>query len=87
MYSWTATANLPPVASFTTSVQDLTASFDGSASSIPQGPIASFAWDFGDGTHGTGVAPQHTYASAGTYTVTLQVTDSQGASELGFRRR
>lgn len=33
-----------------------------------------FAWDFGDGSTGTGIAPTHDYAAAGTYPVTLTVT-------------
>ncbi|MGZ4756603.1 MAG: PKD domain-containing protein [Acidimicrobiia bacterium] len=80
VYSWGAGANLPPTASFTTSVQNLTASFNAGGSSDPDGQITSYAWNFGDGAQGTGVAPQHTYAAAGTYTVTLQVTDNQGAT-------
>jgi PKD repeat protein len=36
----------------------------------------SFSWDFGDGSSGTGQAPSHTYTSAGTFVVTLTVTDS-----------
>jgi PKD repeat protein len=43
---------------------------------IPGSTIASYAWDFGDSSSGTGVAPTHTYSSAGTYTVELSVTDS-----------
>ncbi|SEI02395.1 MULTISPECIES: PKD domain-containing protein [unclassified Leifsonia] len=74
----TVVANQPPVASFTSSVSNLTASFDASASSDPDGTVASYAWDFGDGTTGTGVNPTHTYGSAGTFTVTLTVTDNQG---------
>jgi VCBS repeat-containing protein len=52
--------------------------FDGSGSSDVDGTIASYAWDFGDGTAGAGVAPAHTYAAGGTYTVTLLVTDDSG---------
>ena len=72
--------NTPPTASFTSSVQGLGASFDGRASSDPDGTVASWAWDFGDGTQGTGSTAQHTYAAAGTYPVTLVVTDDQGAT-------
>ncbi|MEN0083467.1 MAG: PKD domain-containing protein [Leifsonia sp.] len=74
----TVVANKPPVASFTSSVSNLNVAFDASASSDPDGTVASYAWDFGDGTTGTGVNPTHTYGSAGAFTVTLTVTDNQG---------
>ena len=69
--------DLPPVARFTGSCSDLTCSFQSDASSDDIG-IASRAWTFGDGTSaGDIVAPNHTY-SAGTWTVTLTVTDTKG---------
>jgi PKD repeat protein len=56
-------------------------SFDGSGSTDPDGSIVAYDWDFGDGNTGTGVTPNHTYAAAGTYNVTLTVTDDSGASD------
>nr|WP_246545742.1 PKD domain-containing protein [Pelotalea chapellei] len=53
--------------------------FSGAASSDPDGTISSYAWDFGDGTKGTGVSPVKTYSTAGVYVVTLVVTDNGGA--------
>jgi PKD repeat protein len=50
--------------------------FTGSGSYDPDGTIAAYEWDFGDGDRGTGVAPTHTYAQDGTYTVALTVTDN-----------
>jgi PKD repeat protein len=78
--------NTPPVAAFTSACSGLSCSFDGSGSSDPEGPVAGYAWNFGDGTAGSGVQPAHTYAAAGTYTVTLTVTDADGATNQVTRQ-
>src|SRR3954447_17139088 len=73
--------NAAPTAAFSSSSTGLTASFDGSGSSDPDGSIASYSWDFGDNTAaGSGVSPQHSYAGGGTYQVKLTVTDDQGST-------
>ena len=78
---YTVAENPPPSAAFTSSANLLTASFDGSGSSAPGGSIASYSWNFGDGSPaGSGATPQHTYAAPGTYQVTLTVTSNQGAT-------
>ncbi len=45
------------------------------------GTISSYSWDFGDGTTSTNQDPTHTYDTAGSYTVTLVVTDDRGATD------
>lgn len=75
-----APANAAPTATFTaTPVSGLTISVNGAPSSDVDGRIVAHAWDFGDGTTGTGSQTGHTYAAAGTYTITLTVTDDDGA--------
>jgi len=59
-------------------IEGIAVSFSGSASTDPQGLALTYAWVFGDGNTGSGVAPTHTYAAVGTYTVNLTVTDSYG---------
>jgi subtilisin len=73
--------NSPPTASFTYRCTDLACDFDGSTSSDSDGSIASYAWDFGDGSTGSGATVSHTYGAAGDYTVTLTVTDDADASD------
>ena len=51
-------------------------SMDGSGSSDPDGDALTFAWNFGDGNTGAGATPSHTYASSGSFVVTLTVTDN-----------
>lgn len=58
-----------------TGTAGLAVQFSGAAST---GSIASYVWNFGDGTTGTGVAPAHVYATNGTFQVTLTVTDTSG---------
>src|SRR5206468_6658329 len=73
-------ANQPPVANFTSSCTALTCNFT-STSSDPDGSIAGYSWNFGDGSPAvTTQNPSHTYGAGGTYTVTLTVTDNQGGT-------
>ena len=72
--------NVPPTASFTPSCTYLDCTFDATASSDSDGTVTGYAWDFGDGTTGTGSAPQHVYDNPGTYQVQLVVTDDDGAT-------
>ncbi|WP_285241002.1 PKD domain-containing protein [Arthrobacter sp. G.S.26] len=72
--------NQVPVAGFTSTATNLAAAFNAGTSADPDGTIAAYAWDFGDTTSDTGATPSHTYAAAGTYNVTLTVTDDDGAT-------
>jgi subtilisin family serine protease len=73
--------NSPPTAAFTYSCIELACSFNGSGSTDPDGTIASYAWNFGDGSTATGATVSHSYASAGTRNVTLTVTDNGGLTD------
>lgn len=73
-------ANQPPTADVTASCSGLVCSFDGSTSTDPDGTVTGYAWDFGDGTTGSGVTTSHTFAAAGNHAVTLTVTDDKGAT-------
>lgn len=77
--------NDQPVASFTDSCSGLDCSFDGSGSKDSDGTISSYAWDFGDGTTGSGATAGNTYDASGTYTVVLTVTDDRGATATASR--
>ncbi len=82
----TVVTQLPIVrvkASSTQIVAGGTVTFDASNSTAPldrpDNRIVSYQWDFGDGTQLTTTAPvtRHAFATAGTYTVTIQATDRQ----------
>src|SRR5690606_18100823 len=72
-------ANRPPSASFTISTSDgpapLEVTFDGAASTDPDGRITDYAWTFGDGATASGSTVSHTFAEVGSFDVTLTVTD------------
>lgn len=71
--------NYTPVANFTFTTTDLAADFT-DASTDQDGTVVAWAWDFGDGNNSTATNPSHTYASAGTYNVSLTVTDDLSAT-------
>jgi len=76
--------NRPPIASFTESAETVYTgeiiTFDASSSYDQDGSIAGYFWTFGDGANATGMIVTHAYADNGTYTVTLTVTDDDGAT-------
>ncbi len=57
-----------------------TVAFDGSGSTDPDGDLLTYVWDFGDLTSGTGITPTHVYSAAGTFHVTLTVSDGRGGT-------
>ncbi len=70
-------ANVAPTANFSSSTSGLTATFTDS-STDSDGSIASRSWNFGDSTTSTATNPSKTYSAAGTYSVSLTVTDNGG---------
>jgi PKD repeat protein len=78
------TLNNPPTSSFTYACAAAACTFISTAKDPDGAPIAKFAWTFGDGAEAVGNNPAHTYTiSAVTeFTVTLTVTDNQGATAV-----
>ena len=78
-------SNQSPTASFTANptsgVAPLGVAFNASNSSDSDGSIISYTWDFKDGDTGNGETITHTFSSAGSYTVSLIVTDNDGATD------
>jgi PKD domain/FG-GAP-like repeat len=78
------TNNQPPTAvataTPTSAAINQTIAFDGTASSDADGTIASYRWEFGDGTQATTATASHAYATAGPFTAKLTVTDDAGSS-------
>jgi len=67
----------PAIASSTYTKMGLTVTFTNASTNNP----TSYSWNFGDGTAvNTGINPVHRYSAAGTYTVTLTATNSDGSS-------
>lgn len=83
--SFSVLPNQGPVARFAAHVggkDNLVVQFDASASSDPDGNVARYAWDFGDGAVTETAEPrtEHVYARAGSFQATLTVTDDEGCS-------
>ncbi len=60
--------------------------FDASASSDPDGSIVAYAWNFGDGSVGSGANPSHAFKKPGTYIVTLGISDGAGLTASTFQK-
>jgi PKD repeat protein len=77
--------NRLPVAIFTESAETVNTReylyFNATMSYDPDGNIVSYLWDFGDGSNGTGIMTNHSYADDGNYTVTLTITDEDGYND------
>lgn len=98
IFSGCISPNQSPIAAFTFSLgaswpSYCTVDFDASSSADPDGTIVQYAWDFGGGATGSGVAPTHTYMviplpcppGGAMYRVTLTVTDNDGATATTFQ--
>jgi C1A family cysteine protease len=78
--------NQPPVAVISVDQYagpaPLTVLFDGRQSNDPDGSIADYSWDFGDGGEKPGYVASYTYLNAGSFTAFLTVTDATGLRSL-----
>ena len=79
--------NILPIANFSAEFQHgyeyapLAILFDATDSYDPDGRIASYSWDFGDGETGASSSVSHTYDEPGSYPVTLRVLDNRGGED------
>lgn len=72
----------PPVAATDgpyTGTEGTAVHFNAGGSTDPDGDALTYAWDFGDGSTGTGATPTHAYSDNGNYAVKVTVTDPYGA--------
>ena len=78
-------SNQSPTASFTSNptsgLAPLVVYFNASGSYDSDGDIVSYQWDFKDGNMGSGQTVNHTFTSAGNYSVKLTVIDNEGATD------
>jgi len=82
----TASGAPPPVANPkgpTAGEINVPVQFDGTGSTDAAGPIASYNWNFGDGTTDVGPQPIHTFTTEGTFNVALTVTNNAGVAATG----
>jgi len=78
-------ANQPPTANANgpyNGTTNVAVSFSSAGSNDSDGTIASYAWTFGDGGSSTDANPSHSYAAPGNYSVSLTVTDNDGATGI-----
>lgn len=79
--------NVPPVVA---AIADQSAAvgsqvqFDASDAYDPDGDALSLAWDFGDGSTGSGATPSHTYSAAGAYKGSLVASDGVAGTSAAF---
>jgi len=78
-----APVNQPPAAAFTFLTTGLSVSLT-DTSSDNDGTIASWLWSFGDGATSSEQHPTHLFATAGTFGVSLTVTDDDGGTDSAF---
>ncbi len=82
--------NTSPVAAIDVTCKGLNCTVDASNSSDPDGSVVSYAFNFGDGNTtaaGPNATVQHTYETAGTYNVSVTVTDNRGGTDIGVTVR
>ena len=72
--------SVTPVFTVTTGADGEVTLFNASQSTSTTGTLVQWLWNFGDGSTGSGEIVQHTFRTAGSFTVTLTAIDSIGAS-------
>lgn len=75
--------NEAPIASFSVSTNELTASFNNSSSD--DNAVVSNSWNFGDGVTSSAANPTHTFTTDGSYTVVLTVMDGESLSSTASK--
>jgi parallel beta-helix repeat protein len=72
---------LPPVVNFTFSPEHpdsgQTVAFNGSVQTPSGASVSTYAWGFGDGSTASGSKVKHVYSTSGTFTVSLNVSDTR----------